>query len=168
MRIIVAADDNRGIGKDGGIPWHKAEDMRRFKNLTSGGTCVMGRKTWLSIPERFRPLPDRRNVVLSRSLDKGGIPGAYVVSNLNDALLSDPSGGTVWCIGGGLVYAEALRLGLVDEIHLTRIVGTFGCDTFWPGVPAGWTCELTEIVRNADGSLSHAYEAWCRPMAAPQ
>lgn len=135
--------------------------MRRFKSLTSGGTCVMGRKTWESIPERFRPLPDRRNVVLSRTIDKGGLPGAYIITNLRDHILSEP--GVVWVIGGAEVYAEALRLGLVEEIHLTRIAGTFPCDTFWPGVPAGWTCDTTEIVRNANGSLSHAYEKWTRP-----
>lgn len=163
MKIIVAADDARGIGKAGGIPWHKAEDMQRFKLLTTGGTVLMGRLTWDSLPARFRPLPDRRNVVLSRTMDKGGLPGAYVVSNLNDHLLSDLSGGTVWCIGGAETYAEALRLGLVDEIHLTRISGVFGCDVRWSGVPTGWTCGTTEIVRNADGSLSHAYETWTRP-----
>ena len=168
MRLIVAADDANGIGLRNSIPWRITADVARFKLLTTGGTCVMGRTTWDSIPARFRPLPDRRNVVLSRTMDKGGIPGAYVIQNLNDKLLSDPSGGTVWCIGGAQTYAEALRLDLVDEVCLTRINGTWPCDAFFVGVPTGWTCKTTEIVRNTDGSLSHAYETWTRPQGPSQ
>ncbi|GAA4977940.1 dihydrofolate reductase [Kineococcus glutinatus] len=105
------------IGRDGTMPWHVPEDMAHFKRLTTGATVVMGRATWDSLPARYRPLPERRNVVLTRQRDLV-LEGAEVAHTLDDALAGD---GDVWVVGGGRVYAAALpraeRL-VVTEIDL--------------------------------------------------
>jgi dihydrofolate reductase len=84
--VVVAFDEEGGIGREGQLPWHAAEDMRFFKSVTSGGTVVMGRKTWESIPEKFRPLPGRRNIVLSSTLTVPEGGGFEVAPSLLKAL----------------------------------------------------------------------------------
>src|SRR6059036_2989365 len=101
--MVWAQSRDRVIGADGALPWHLPEDMRHFRDLTSGATVVMGRLSWESLPDRFRPLPGRRNIVLSR--DAGySASGAEVVASLEDALRSAPG---AWVIGGAAVYREA-------------------------------------------------------------
>src|ERR671932_1265776 len=95
------------IGADGRLPWHLPEDLRLFRELTTGSTVVMGRATWESLPERFRPLPGRRNVVLSRRAGYEAA-GADVRTSLPEALAD--AGGPVWIIGGAEVYAQAQPL----------------------------------------------------------
>ena len=100
--LIWAQSTSGVIGRDGGIPWHLPEDMARFKELTSGHTVVMGRLTWESLPARVRPLPGRRNVVLTR--DAGyRAEGAEVVTALEQTPLDG-----AWVIGGAQIYAQAL------------------------------------------------------------
>ena len=91
------------IGRDGALPWHLPEDMAHFRAVTTGSTVVMGRRTWDSLPPRFRPLPGRRNVVLTRDRSWSA-DGASVVNDLEAALGPDD----VWVIGGAEVYREAL------------------------------------------------------------
>jgi dihydrofolate reductase len=102
--LIWAQTTSGVIGRAGAIPWHLPEDLARFKELTLGHTVVMGRRTWESLPSRVRPLPGRRNVVLTRQADY--VPeGADVVTSLQDALSED---GSVWVIGGAEIYPLAL------------------------------------------------------------
>jgi len=101
--LIWAQSSSGIIGRDGGIPWHLPEDLAHFKQLTTGHTVVMGRRTWESLPPRFRPLPGRRNVVLTRQPHYQA-DGASVVSELDDALTGDET----WVIGGGEIYRLAL------------------------------------------------------------
>lgn len=101
---LVWAQSMSGIiGRDGGIPWHVPEDMAHFKTLTTGCAVVMGRRTWESLPPRFRPLPGRRNIVLTRQAGYGA-EGADVVSALADAVTEDET----WVIGGAEIYRLAL------------------------------------------------------------
>jgi dihydrofolate reductase len=111
VSLIWAQSVSGVIGRDGAIPWRLPEDQARFKQLTTGHTVVMGRLTWESLPPKLRPLPGRRNVVLTR---RGGYraDGADVVGTLAEALTGDD----VWVIGGGQLYALALPLASRCEV----------------------------------------------------
>jgi len=134
IACVVAHSANRVIGREGGLPWHLPADMRFFRELTTGGTVVMGRKTWESIPERFRPLPGRRNLVLSSR----EVPGAEVFSSLEAAL--EAAEGDVYVIGGGETYAAALPL--ADRVYATEIDAEVEGDTLFPEL-TGWQCVET-------------------------
>ena len=127
-KAIAALAENRVIGAGGKIPWHLPEDFKFFREQTTGHTVVMGRKTWESLG---RPLPRRRNVVVSRTLVPGEnmLPGAVVVKSLDevDAL---PPAGDIWIIGGAEIYAQALPW--CAELYLTHVTGTFEGDAFFP------------------------------------
>jgi dihydrofolate reductase len=136
VSLVVAYARNRVIGRDGGLPWHLPSDMRHFRELTTGGTVVMGRKTYASIPDRFRPLPGRRNIVLSRDAAFRA-PGAEVVSSLSAAL--DVCGRDCFVIGGGATYAEALPL--AARVYATEVVEDVEGDTFFPVLAEDeWAC----------------------------
>lgn len=116
VTLIWAQSTSGVIGRDGAIPWHVPEDLARFKDLTMGHTVVMGRRTWESLPPKFRPLPGRRNVVVSRNPDYRA-EGAEVVSSIDDAL----GDAQVWVIGGAEVYHLALPLATRAEITEVEI-----------------------------------------------
>ncbi len=135
IAAIVAMDEGRVIGKDGALPWHLPEDLAHFKAKTSGHLVVMGRKTWDSLPPKFRPLPGRVNIVVSRNPAAINVPeGAYAVSSVAQALeLAERSvmpGQMIWFIGGAELYAAALPL--CDELHLTLVHGTHEGDAVFP------------------------------------
>lgn len=109
VRLAWAQAQDRVIGADGAIPFDLPEDRRRFAALTRGATVVMGRATWDSLPPRYRPLPGRRNVVLTRQASWGS-PGAQRAATLEEALALADADGDVWVIGGAEVYAAALAL----------------------------------------------------------
>ena len=113
--LVWAQAANGVIGVDGGLPWQLPEDLARFKELTLGSTVVMGRATWESLPPAVRPLPGRRNVVLTRQ-PGWQAPGAVVARSLAEAL-DQP--GDVWVIGGASVYREALPL--ADVVVVTEL-----------------------------------------------
>lgn len=117
------------IGRSGTIPWRIPEDARRFRALTMGHPVVMGRKTWESLPDRFRPLPGRRNVVVTRN-PAWHADGAERAGSLDDALRLLDGLPQVFVIGGGELYAEALPL--ADELLLTEIDAEVEGDTFFP------------------------------------
>ena len=129
ISIIVAYAANRVIGRDGKMPWHLSEDLKRFRRLTMGHHIVMGRKTWESIG---RLLPGRKHVILSR---KSGydVPGAKVVDSLEAAIAAARDDSEIFVIGGAQVYAQALPQ--VDRVYLTRIHDTVDGDTV---MPARW------------------------------
>ena len=131
--VVVAHDLNRGIGINNALPWHCRPDRAHFKTLTATtrrgqNTVIMGRHTWASIPEQFRPLPSRTNIVLSTTLD--ALPGATVARSLNDALaMADPTS-TVFVIGGAMLYDEALSHPQCGTLHVTMMYKRFDCDAF--------------------------------------
>ena len=117
------------IGRGGSIPWRVPEDARRFRALTMGHPVVMGRRTWASLPDRFRPLPGRRNVVVTRNA-AWQADGAERAGSLTDALRVLAGAPQVFVIGGAELYAEALPL--ADELLLTEIDADVDGDTFFP------------------------------------
>jgi len=131
VKISLVAAVARGgvIGRDGGIPWRIPEDMARFRAVTMGHPVVMGRRTWESLPERFRPLPGRRNVVVTRN-PSWHDDGAERAASLEDALQLLAGEESVAVIGGGGIFAAALPL--ADELVLTEIGLDVEGDTFFP------------------------------------
>lgn len=132
MRIALVAAVARGgvIGRGGALPWRLPEDLRRFRELTTGHAVVMGRKTWDSLPERFRPLPGRRNVVVTRDASWSA-DGAERAGSLEEALRVLAGEPRVFVIGGAEVFAQALPL--ADELYLTELDLEVEGDTFFPG-----------------------------------
>jgi dihydrofolate reductase len=131
--LVWAQAANGVIGIDGGLPWHLPEDLARFRELTMGSTVVMGRATWESLPATVRPLPGRRNVVLTRQAGWHG-PGAVVAGSLDEALAGAP--GDVWVIGGSSVYRAALPL--ADRVVVTELERSFAGDTYAPELGDAW------------------------------
>jgi dihydrofolate reductase len=150
VSLIVATDDEGGIGLRGGLPWHLPDDLRRFKALTLGKPVVMGRRTWDSIG---RPLPGRLNIVVSRD-PRLAIQGATVVGTLEAALAAAGGVPEVCVIGGAEIYRVALPL--ADTIHLTEVHANVGADTHFPSLdPAQWV-EVARERRAADERHAHA------------
>ncbi|CAN5489829.1 dihydrofolate reductase [soil metagenome] len=156
LGLIWAQSSSGVIGRDNGIPWHLPEDMARFKDITMGHTVIMGRLTWESLPAKFRPLPGRRNVVVTRQADYMA-HGAEVVSALEDAPLDD-----AWVIGGSQIYGLALPLATRCEvtevdIDLRREDG----DALAPVLDGAW--EGTESVwQGSTSGLRYRYYSYTR------
>lgn len=135
ISLIYARAANGVIGKDNTIPWHLPEDMAHFKRTTLGCPVIMGRKTWDSLPPRFRPLPGRANVVITRQPDWNEA-GAQPASSLADALKLCSQSEEVWVIGGAQIYAQAEPL--ADRIEVTEIAQNFEGDAFAPRLGPQW------------------------------
>ena len=133
VRLIWAQAANGVVGYDNQLPWRIPEDLARFRELTMGGTVVMGRRTWESLPSRFRPLPGRRNVVVTRDPSYDA-PGADVVGSLDAALAMADD---VWVGGGAEIYAAAMPL--ADRLFITDVDGDYPGDTFAPTVGPDWS-----------------------------
>lgn len=132
LNIIAAIGKNRELGLRGKLLWNIPEDMGRFKRLTMGHPVIMGRKTWESLPEKFRPLPGRTNIVVTRQNGYEAV-GAIVVDSLEAARAAAAraeGGDEVFVIGGGELYAAALPL--ADRLYLTLIDEEKEADTFFP------------------------------------
>lgn len=133
LSLIAAIDAANGIGKNNDLMWNLPADMRFFKETTKGHIVIMGRKNYDSIPEKYRPLSGRTNVVLSRkpSFDA---PDCLVFDSLENCMASIElaPGQKAFIIGGAEIYKLALESGLVHEMYLTHIDKTYGADTFFP------------------------------------
>ena len=135
LHLIYARSRNNVIGKNGDLPWHLPEDLAHFKRTTLGQAVVMGRITWESIPKKFRPLPGRKNMVVSRKADYPAT-GASVVNSLQAALALFPLDEVVWLIGGAQLYAQALPL--ASQVVVTEIDADFEGDAFAPILGSEW------------------------------
>ena len=135
VNIIVAIAENRAIGKDNDLLWHLPDDMKFFKKTTLGKPVIMGRKNFESIPEKFRPLPGRRNIVITRQPDYRA-PGAEVVHNLEDAFDAGADYDEVFVIGGGEIFRQALAMNVVDRMYITEVHQCFDGDVFFPEIDA--------------------------------
>lgn len=143
ISLIVAMDQNRGIGKNNDLMWHLPADMRFFKETTSGHIVVMGRKNYESIPEKYRPLPNRENVVLTRNQDYEA-RDCTIFNSLEACLdhFATETDRTVFIIGGGEIYRKALELNVVDEMYITHVNHRYGAETFFPDFDLkNWTVE---------------------------
>jgi dihydrofolate reductase len=155
--LIWAQSTSGVIGRDGGIPWRLPEDQARFKDITMGRTVVMGRLTWESLPAKVRPLPGRRNVVVTRQADYAA-EGAQVVGSLDGALSDEET----WVIGGEQIYALALpiatRCEVTEvEVDLTRDDG----DAVAPVLDESWVSTEAEWQTSSSG-LRYRYHSFER------
>ena len=147
LNLIYACADNGVIGRDNTLPWHLPEDLAHFRQLTMGCPVLMGRKTWDSLPPRFRPLPGRLNLVLTRQADWHA-EGATRVTTIDEALALCPASQDLWVIGGAEVYTLALppahRLE-ITEVHL-QVEGDAWAPrlepTHWPEVARSQHTEI--------------------------
>ena len=147
ITLVAAVAKDGAIGRDNALLWRIPEDMARFKAVTLGKPVVMGRKTWDSLPAKFRPLPGRRNLVVSRSAT--ALPGAEVFANL-DAALAACAEPEVCVIGGGEIYALALPI--ADKLALTEVDAAFpDADRHFPAWPRA---RFTEAARETHTSAA--------------
>ncbi len=151
LSIIAAMAENRVIGLGNALPWHLPEDLKRFKRLTTGHTVIMGRRNYESIG---RPLPGRRNIVVTRRTGYEA-PGCVVVHSLDEALLAAGNDPEVFVIGGAELYTQLLPR--TQRLYLTLVHATVPGDTYFPEFD--WT-EWQETARErhaADARHAHAY-----------
>ena len=135
LHLIFARASNGVIGRDGKLPWHLPEDLAHFKRTTLGCSVIMGRKTWDSLPPKFRPLPGRLNIVITRQSDWQAA-GAQRAGSLDEALRHCPAGGDAWIIGGAEIYAQTLPL--ASTAVVTDIEAPFDGDAFAPQFGPDW------------------------------
>lgn len=163
---IWAQGHQRAIGKDGDVPWHVPEDLALFKRVTSGHPVIMGRATWDSLPERFRPLPGRTNIVVTRNKSFKA-PGATVVHSLDEARELTKNT-TAFVMGGAQIYDAAQEL--IDGIVVTDIdVDIDNADAFAPGLP-NWPIIQTEPDRGwltSTTGIQYRFTALARPGTTP-
>jgi dihydrofolate reductase len=159
LALIAAVARDGVIGRDNAIPWYLPEDARRFREVTMGHAVVMGRRTWESLPERFRPLPGRRNVVVTRN-DAWRSEGAERAPSLDDALSLLAGEAQVFVIGGAELYAEALQL--ADELVVTEIDAEVEGDVFFPTWDRGVFREQSREEHVSDDGVAFAFVTYTR------
>ena len=139
VSLIVAVSENGVIGKDNDLIWQLPKDMKFFKDTTLGHHVIMGRKNFESIPHKFRPLPNRTNIVFTRQSDYKA-EDSIVVNSVEESLNVAKSNGEneAFIIGGGLIYKLALDANLIDRIYLTKIHHSFDGDTFFTEPSSDW------------------------------
>lgn len=132
ISIIAAIAQNNCIGKDGTLPWHLPEDMKHFRAMTKGKSVIMGRNTWESLPDAFRPLPERTNIVITRTSTYPVPDGVLVYHTLTDAIASQTEASEIIIIGGAQVYAAAMDM--ADRLYITHVPMKVDGDTFFPTI----------------------------------
>lgn len=175
LGMIWAQGHGRAIGRDGTMPWHVPEDLRFFKRMTNGHPVIMGRRTWQSLDEKYRPLPGRANIVISRN-PRFEAPGAAVVSSLDEAIklgilegaLASEAGGSegvgdlggitatdrmLWIMGGAQIYAQALPFADIAIVtHVDKDVP--GADAFAPEIPPEWIIAAADRLQGWNTSVT--------------
>jgi len=151
VSIIVAISENNAIGKDNQLLWHLPADLKHFKEITSGHTIIMGRKTYDSIG---RPLPNRRNIVITRKADLQ-IENVEIVNSLDEAISLCANENEVFIIGGAEIYKNAILLG--NRIYLTTVHQEYEADVFFPEINADEWSETYREYHAADEKNSVAY-----------
>ncbi|MEI7499114.1 MAG: dihydrofolate reductase [Bacteroidota bacterium] len=152
ISIIVAIAENSGIGKNNDLLWHIPEDLKRFKRITSGHTMIMGKRTYESLPKR--PLPDRRNIVIT------DIPGEYfegceMAYSIEDAVAKCNPEDENFIIGGALIYSQFLPI--ADRLYLTRVHQSFEADVFFPEIDNSKWILISKEDFPADGINDFSY-----------
>jgi dihydrofolate reductase len=157
--LIAAVAKNRVIGRDNQLVWQLPEDMQHFKALTHGHAVLMGRKTWESLPPRFRPLPGRRNIVVTRQGDYVA-EGAEVAGSLPAALALAAEQETVFVIGGADIYDQALPL--ADNLEITEVDLEPEGDAWFPAIPAAEWQETARAPAVSQNGLGYAFVTYQR------
>lgn len=156
ISIIVAAGLNNSIGKNNSLIWHLPADMKYFKEKTIGHTIITGRKNYESIPEKFRPLPNRNNIIITRQKNYYA-PGAIITDSLDDAICNAKlyNDKEVFIIGGGEIYSQALNY--VNTIYLTRVHQEFDADVFFPKLDDNVWKEVSKIENKKNENNKYDY-----------
>ncbi|MCB2041173.1 MAG: dihydrofolate reductase [Burkholderiaceae bacterium] len=167
INLIYARARNGVIGANNSLPWHLPQDLAHFKRLTAGAPVIMGRKTWDSLPPRFKPLPGRTNIVVTRQRDWNS-DGALAADSLEWALALctslQPRPSEVWVIGGAQLFAAAMPL--ARRAVVTELARDFDGDVFAPTLEAPWT-EASREEQVAPDGLHFAFVTYVREPQAP-
>tara|TARA_B100001142_G_C14304695_1_gene644312 strand:- start:988 stop:1488 length:501 start_codon:yes stop_codon:yes gene_type:complete len=166
MNIIVAMCKNRGMGFKNTIPWHLSSDLQRFKYLTTSfenkNNVIMGRKTWDSLPNKYKPLPKRKNIIISSKKDIIKQENVIVYNDIN--LIKNhykEINKNTWIIGGTQIYDYALENDLVKSILVTVIDNEFECDVFFPEIPSKFQLKH-ESPYKLENSIIYKYQQWVK------
>ncbi|MEM7109660.1 MAG: dihydrofolate reductase [Bacteroidota bacterium] len=157
ISMIAAVAKNRVIGKDNDLVWNLPDDMKFFMRTTSGNPVIMGRKNYESIPAKYRPLPKRKNIIITRQPNYAA-EGAFVVHSLEAAIVlaQEDSPEETFIIGGGQIYE--MGLDVADTLYITEIDGTFDGDTFFPHYdPSEWK-EVKRIPHPTDDRHAYSFD----------
>jgi dihydrofolate reductase len=154
ISIIVAVAQNNAIGRDNDLLWHLPDDLKYFKRITSGHPVIMGRRTWLSLPRR--PLPNRRNIVIS-DIPDDRLEGAEIATSIDHAVSLCNPGEENFVIGGASVYRQFLPL--CNRVYLTKVYKDFDGDVFFPELdPAVWKLvSAEEPLHDRENDFTYAY-----------
>ncbi len=158
LNLIFARARNGVIGHNNTLPWHLPEDLAHFKATTLGQPVIMGRKTWDSLPVKFRPLPGRMNIVVTRQTDWHS-DGAHVVHSVDEALQACPTEAQPWVIGGAELYRLAMPL--ATRVVVTEIDADYEGDAFAPELDASWQ-EASRTTHVAANGLHYSLVNWVR------
>lgn len=155
LSLIVAVDENWGIGKDNDLMWHLPNDMKFFKDTTENEIVLMGRRNYDSIPEKYRPLSNRLNCILTHSKHFQA-EGCMVFHTLQDVITAfKKDSRKLFIIGGGEIYKLALEQLPIDELYITKVHHTFDADTYFPKIePTDW---FVEEIAKQEKDAKHAY-----------
>lgn len=158
ISIIVAVAQNNAIGLNNDLIWRLPNDMKYFKDITSGHHIITGRKNYISIPQKFRPLVNRINLVLTRN-NNFNEEGCFTFNNLEKAIEFAKSNNEteLFIIGGGQIYKEALENDLVDKLYVTHVLETFEADTFFPEIDTKKWKKISELSNLKDDKHPHDY-----------
>ena len=159
ITLIAAVAKNDVIGINNLMPWHIKEDFKFFKEFTTGKPVIMGRKTWQSLPAAFRPLPGRRNIVITRQTD-WQTEGAEVAHSLEAAIELCAQAAIAWVIGGADIYRQALPL--AQQVVVTEIDADFAGDAFAPELGAEWQIMHKEPVQTSSAGLPYQFVVYRR------
>lgn len=167
--IIVAVDEQYGIGKNGHLPWHLKKEYRYFRDTTlktdnpdKQNMVIMGHHTWDSLDPKYRPLPNRHNVVLTRNAnfklppDKKYLKVTVCTSIEETLSLDDDRIEKIFILGGGQIFKEFINDSRLNGIYLTKIHKTFGCDTFFPEIPKSFG-EPKKISSDSENGISYDF-----------
>ena len=157
ISLIVAVSENMVIGKDNKLVWHLPDDMNYFSNMTKGHSIIMGRKNWESIPEKFRPLPDRKNIVVTRN-SKFKDDGASVVNSIEEAIEEARSSEDeeIFIIGGGEIYKLGFKY--VDRLYITEIYAEVDGNTYFPEWNKKDWKEISRISHPSDEKHEYSFD----------
>lgn len=153
VSIIAAIADNYAIGKNNKLPWHLPADLKHFKDLTTGHTIIMGKRTFESLPNG--PLPNRKNIVLRSILSDGITEGYFEADSLEEALELAEKETQIFIIGGSTVYKQCLNK--VDSMYITWVHEKFDADAFFPDIDLSQWEEVDRVDYKADNKNAHDY-----------
>ena len=162
LELIVARDSEGGIGAGGDLAWHLPGDLKFFQDTTRStkqsefrNAVIMGRKTWESIPARYRPLSGRFNIVVSRNtgyVTENGVPLVNSLEAAVDKAMTEEGIERIFIVGGGMLYKEALEREDLQTAWITEVEGTHGCDTFFPPLPDRFSASFQGEERMENGT----------------